>query len=284
MSDRHGGDVGALAAAVCAVMADVPAVAETGVNAFHKYRYASDEDLLRALQPAMARHGLALMPVSTTPTWTVAGRTKAGAEQIRTDVVVTYRLLHRDGGWLDLQSVGSGIDGEDKGAYKALTGAYKYVLRQTFAVPTGEDAEKHAPEPTRRRDSERHSAAPSARDNARTSSDAPTPAPTPTDAATTKGEHHPSWSADRAGFSGAMSKAFPELKNAPLAVAAWCESTGRPRPSAMDAATRGKLRAYIGTDAGQQKFWAWHLDHEAEWPLKAAAAPSDELPPDGGLF
>lgn len=180
-------------------------------------------------------------------------------------------------GWAN----GKGVDIATKDGH---LGWVRTPTLPAWAIP---GAKSKAPAaPPREAEPDRAGDAPSTRVEARTSSDAPTPAPASSEPATTKGGHHPSWDADRAGFSGAMSKAFPELKDAPMAVAAWCESTGRPRPSAMDAATRGKLRAYIGTDAGQQKFWAWHLDHEAEWPLKAApaTAPTDELPPDGGLF
>ena len=53
-----------LATAICQVMAAVRYIPETGENKFHKYKYASDEDLLGALQPAMAAAGLALVPTS----------------------------------------------------------------------------------------------------------------------------------------------------------------------------------------------------------------------------
>lgn len=246
-SETHGGDLGALALAVCAVMADVPNVQETGQNTFHKYKYASDEDLLRALQPAMAAHGLALMPVGCTTSTVPAGKTQRGADQYRTDIVITYRLIHKSGGWLNLQSAGSGIDGEDKGAYKALTGAYKYVLRQTFAVPTGEDAERDQPQP-RKKVKE-----------------------TPEERGERQAQHHASWNSDRGAFHAKLGEVLPELKQPYDAVADWCAALSRPRPSAMDSTARRKLLDYLG-GAGLEQFWGWWGQHKEDHPLKPSEA------------
>ena len=127
-----------LAKAVVAVMQAVPNVPKTGENTFHHYKYASEADLMHALQPAMAAAGLALLPISVADQTVEHGTTKAGGVQWRTQVALTYRLLHVSGEFIDLQAVGCGIDGEDKGIYKALTGALKYCLRQAFLLPTGD--------------------------------------------------------------------------------------------------------------------------------------------------
>jgi hypothetical protein len=44
---------------------------------------------------------------------------------------------------------GQGMDKGDKGIYKAITGAIKYIYMKTFNIPTGDDAEKDSPEVTR---------------------------------------------------------------------------------------------------------------------------------------
>lgn len=128
-----------LVAAVNAVMLEVPAVPKTGENQFHHYRYASDFDLMSAVQPAMARHGLMLVPVTMTSTTIDTGK---GKQNFRTDVLGTYRLQHISGEHIDIQMPGSGVDDGDKGVYKALTGALKYVLTQVFCLPRGDDPEK----------------------------------------------------------------------------------------------------------------------------------------------
>jgi len=128
-----------LAKAICEVMAAASHVQKTGQNAFHGYNYASDADLLRVIQPAMAKAGLAMIPAQVVQTDKALDKGK-----VQTDVHVQYMLVHTSGETLTIQALGRGIDKEDKGQYKAMTGALKYALRQTFLVPTGDDPEVHS--------------------------------------------------------------------------------------------------------------------------------------------
>lgn len=129
-----------LGEALCAVMADVRYVQKTGRNAFHKYSYASEGDLAAAVQPAMATHGLAMVPHRITIAREETAPTRSGARQWLTTVSGCYLLMHgASGQQIEVACVGSGIDGEDKGAYKAMTGALKYALRQMLILPTGDD-------------------------------------------------------------------------------------------------------------------------------------------------
>ena len=58
---------------------------------------------------------------------------------------VTYRLTHAPSGESeDCQVLGEASDAGDKAAPKALTGAYKYFLRQTFLIETGDDPGRYA--------------------------------------------------------------------------------------------------------------------------------------------
>lgn len=129
---------GELAHAVCQVMARCTFVPKTGKNSFHKYTYASDADLLTVLQPLMAEAGLVLLPHKV-ETHTVEHNTdRKGKPQWRTELTVTYLLLHTSGETMQVQAPGCGVDGEDKGVYKAMTGALKYALRHLFLVPVGD--------------------------------------------------------------------------------------------------------------------------------------------------
>ncbi len=124
-----------LAGAVCAVMSEVGHVQKTGSNDHHGYKYASDADLLSALQPAMAKHGLILVP----------------SEIVRTDdakqcnLLITYTLRHTSGETQQVQAVGCGVLAQGKGPYIAMTGCHKMAVRQSFNIPTTEyDPEKDA--------------------------------------------------------------------------------------------------------------------------------------------
>lgn len=116
-------------------------VQKTGTNKFHNYRYAGEADLLDKLRPAMLEAGLLLLP-------SVEEVSPIDAHGIVT-VKVAYTLAHKDGEvWPDkLYAAGSGgglnskggVD--DKGVYKAITGANKYLLFKLFQIETGDDPE-----------------------------------------------------------------------------------------------------------------------------------------------
>lgn len=221
--ERFGGDIGGLVEAINAVMKEVSYIKETGKNTFHKYAYASDEDLLKALQPAMAENGLMLVPTSMESRVADTKPTKEGKEQFRTELRATYMLAHTSGGWMLVETIGHGVDGEDKGAFKAMTGALKYALRSTFLVPTGQDAERDPND--RRRE-------------------------TADDKRDRQEKHDHNWEADRAKFCaqvGEMDMKYDELCE-------FCEFIGRPRPSHMTREQRANLLRWIPTEQGTDKF------------------------------
>lgn len=127
-------------AALHAVMEEVSYVQKTGKNAFHGYSYAGEADLLDKLRPAMLKHGLLLIPSATSIT---------PADQYgNTTVQMEYTLAHKDGEvWPEkIGAIGTGNDKNkngvgDKGTYKAITGANKYLLFKLFQIETGDDPE-----------------------------------------------------------------------------------------------------------------------------------------------
>lgn len=132
-----------VAAALAVAVAQVGNVKKDGHNDRQNYSYVSDAALVREVKPALVANGLSLFPAGTS--YESRPHTSKGTIGI---VTVTWRLLHRSGQWLTLQTVGEGYDTLDKGVYKATTGAYKYLLRTTFCISTGDDPEgpTHVPE------------------------------------------------------------------------------------------------------------------------------------------
>ena len=130
----------AILAALNQVMGKVSYIQKTGKNAFHGYKYASEADLLEKLRPAMIEAGLVLIP-STKHVGDIDGHGN-------TTVTVEYTLAHKDGEiWPEkIYAFGCGNDRSktgvgDKGLYKALTGANKYLLFKLFQIETGDDPE-----------------------------------------------------------------------------------------------------------------------------------------------
>ncbi len=135
--------IGKLVGAIGAAMAEIGYVRSTGQNTHQRYSYTSDEDLTAAVQPVMARHGLAMLP-SGCEVERVEVKTAKGGSATSVHVLQTWTIAHSSGEWMRIQMPGEGRDSQDKGTPKALTAARKMTLRHLFCVPTGDDAEKEA--------------------------------------------------------------------------------------------------------------------------------------------
>lgn len=217
-----------LGAAICAIMSEVKGVEKTGMNTAQRYSYASDADLLLALQPKCAEHGIFIFPSKQEVITEEVGATKSGSRRWLTTIKAQYTVSHVESGQsIIISSVGSGIDSEDKGAYKAQTGALKYALRQLFMIPTGDDAEKwegKTEEPEQRQ----------------------------------QPRHHPSWESDRKRFCAALGELGTNYDD----VVKMCAMMKRNRPSHMDVEARGKLIAYLKSDAGKKSLESANLEQK----------------------
>jgi hypothetical protein len=127
---------------IAEIVVAVTNVAEDGFNDQHKYRYVSEAAFLRALRTEMATRHVTVFPSVEPGSLIVEGR-KDGGKGTITTCIMNYTFTDGETGENFTASVPTqGYDTLDKGAFKAMTGAIKYVLRQTFMVPTGEDPEQ----------------------------------------------------------------------------------------------------------------------------------------------
>jgi len=129
-----------IAKALHNVMTKVGYVQKSSENKFHGYKYASEAALLDKLRPAMIEEGLMLIP-------SVMDVGKID-DHGNTTVMIAYTLVHESGEtWPDkIMAAGCGNDRNkngigDKGLYKAITGANKYLLFKLFQIETGDDPE-----------------------------------------------------------------------------------------------------------------------------------------------
>jgi hypothetical protein len=135
-----------IAKALHAVMAKVSYVQKDGKNSFHGYKYASEAALLAALRPAMIEEGIFFIPSIS--------MVKPIDDHGNTHVEMEYTLVHKDGEvWpYNIRAAGMGNDRSkngavgDKGVYKAITGANKYLLFKMFQIETGDDPENETHE------------------------------------------------------------------------------------------------------------------------------------------
>jgi hypothetical protein len=123
--------------AIVAVMKAVTGVDKTGKNQHQKYDYSSIEDVLKAVQPIMAEHGLAM--VMSTDEYEGDG---SGNFVVRYSV----SLLHESGKvWLNCaQWISAAKAMDDKWPNKGATAAEKYFLLKLFHIPSGKQDDADA--------------------------------------------------------------------------------------------------------------------------------------------
>lgn len=129
---------GELVKAKVQVMARVPYVQKQKADGL-RYTFAGEAAFIEKLHPAMVEAGLTIAPEGMVLVHHEAYKTASGAAMNRVIVQGTYRLSHVSGQSEVIQCLGEGADSGDKAVNKAMTGAYKYALRQSFLIETGND-------------------------------------------------------------------------------------------------------------------------------------------------
>lgn len=114
------------------VMGKVERVPKNGYNSFHKYKYATESDLVEHVRKFMVEEGLIVF-------------NNMKSYEVNADIAIAtidYTLCCTDTG----ESITSTIiaEGQDKGDKKfpkAMASGTKYFLMKTFLIPTGDDPE-----------------------------------------------------------------------------------------------------------------------------------------------
>jgi hypothetical protein len=127
------------------IMSEVGYVQKEGLNTFQSYKYAKESDVAAKVRESLIKHGVFLY-TSVTKTGVSEYLNAKGATQFMVSVLVTGTFVDADSGEsYTVTYPGDGADTGDKGIYKAITGANKYLLMKTFLIETGDDPEKDEP-------------------------------------------------------------------------------------------------------------------------------------------
>lgn len=104
------------------------------------YSYAGEADLIAALRPAMIDAGIYMHVVEVKEIQRESFVNAKGTHMMNTSLNLALRFTHAPSGTsIDVGAAGEGTDSGDKSTPKAATGAFKYALRQTFCIETGDD-------------------------------------------------------------------------------------------------------------------------------------------------
>ncbi len=130
-----------IAKKLLAVMADCAYVAKNGLNSFHKYKYATAEDVLQKVNESLTKNKIACVAVPELVEFTDVTNLKGNTEHLAT-VKVEIILIDSDSGEeVRIYGIGSGQDAGDKAIMKAQTAAIKYAYMLSFCIATGDDPE-----------------------------------------------------------------------------------------------------------------------------------------------
>lgn len=120
------------------VMSEVERMSKDGQNSAQGYKYLSETQITERFHDLFVKHGIVFIYESSI---TQTQPTPSG-KQTLTNVLVTYSFNDVESGeYISGEAAGQGTDSGDKGVYKAVTGAIKYIYMKTFLIPTGDDPE-----------------------------------------------------------------------------------------------------------------------------------------------
>ena len=109
------------------------------------YSFAGERDFIEAIRPAMVEAGITMRLHQITHRERGSYLTSKGTTMNTTYLEGVVRFTHGPSGTIaDCMAAGEGSDSGDKSSPKALTGLYKYAMRQTFCIETGDDPDNHS--------------------------------------------------------------------------------------------------------------------------------------------
>ena len=127
------------------VMRDIGSVGKDQKNQAQGFKFRGIDQFVNSLYPALTKHGVFMAPRCVSEQHELKevtrGSGKAGVDKYVT-ILMEYDFFAEDGSKVTVGPIpAEGLDSGDKATNKALSAALKYVLIQTFSVPTEDMAE-----------------------------------------------------------------------------------------------------------------------------------------------
>jgi hypothetical protein len=116
-------------------------IQKRGYNERHNYNYVAAADIAGTVGDILAELGVVVIPRLESITYEPP--TPGRVDSVRVArVIMAYVFTDVDSGdEITAKVAGEGLDVGDKASYKAMTGALKYALLQSFLLATGDDPE-----------------------------------------------------------------------------------------------------------------------------------------------
>lgn len=136
-------------AAIVGTMSDIGAVGKDKQNQTQGFKYRGVDDVMNALNPALTKNGVFILP-EILEIERSQRKTAKGGILYYSVCKMLFTFYAKDGSSVKAITIGEGMDSGDKATNKAMAIAYKYACFQTFCIPTEEmkDPDAETPEPT----------------------------------------------------------------------------------------------------------------------------------------
>lgn len=133
---------------ITAVMAEIGSVGKESINSQQGFMYRGIDAVMNALNPALVKHKLFVVP-EILDQRREERQTAKGGNLIYSICTIKYTFYAEDGSSISATVIGEGMDSGDKATNKAMSIAFKYACFQVFCIPTEEmkdpDAETMPP-------------------------------------------------------------------------------------------------------------------------------------------
>jgi len=116
----------------------------------NKYKAVSEADVLKAVKPIEAKHGVYSFPfdreITETDVFVTESKNGNPVQNKFMRIRTVYRFVNMDDPkeYVDIVAYGDGVDTQDKAPGKAMTYADKYALLKAYKIQTGEDPDAQA--------------------------------------------------------------------------------------------------------------------------------------------
>lgn len=124
--------------ALCNVMLDVHQVGKTERNTSQGYEFRGVDAVLNAVAPALRTHGVVVLPTECETHYQVVPVGKQQNPMREATVKVTYSFVGPAGDSLSATVWAEALDSGDKATAKAMSVAFRTMLIQSLAIPTGD--------------------------------------------------------------------------------------------------------------------------------------------------
>lgn len=134
------------------IMRDIGPITKDQKNDMQNFKFRGVDQFINALHPVLVKHQVFMVPECVSESHEIRdverNNGKRGVDK-HAHVMMRYHFFAEDGSSITVGPVpGEGLDSGDKATNKALSSALKYMLIQTYNIPTQDlvDGDSESPE------------------------------------------------------------------------------------------------------------------------------------------